>query len=303
MWQGRLNMTQVHKIFAKLCEAYVTEVSSALDLVRGQPGGAEVIQKLHTSQQLAHDLVYKPVDKISWSSLKDAYRGAWVVITGNKGVAAIKASGGNTGTYTALAYNPVTKQVEQFSDGRGGNVIAFIKDHIGSLSKYYVASNTTSVRDKQRDRSARKEVPGGIGQPMSQDTLIKKFKPLWVKAMTAAIADIKGMASTMIKNDAFDKAAKKIALLKSIEDGIDMVQAGNEEVPSSVKRAVQVGILMAAAHHYPDQTGEITSSRYGGGYSSERPEGVQQLLTDIGKGDTAKLGTILSFFKRSLISG
>jgi hypothetical protein len=73
-------------------------------------------------------------------------------------------------------------------------------------------------------------------------------------------------------------------------------------VPGFIETAVGTAILMAAAHHYPEQTGEITKS-YSRSYSSQHQEGPDQLLKDIAAGDTAKLGTILSFFKRTLISG
>lgn len=294
-------MKEALKLFAKLSESYLNEVSSSLNLVKSEPGGAQVIQQLHKSMQLGHDINYVPVDKISWSDLKGSYKGAWVVISGAKGVAAIKASGGNTGDYQALAYNPTTGGVEQISDGRGGNVIDFIKSHVGALKKYYVGKNTGAVRDKQRTRADNKAVAGP--QTMNRDTLVKKFKPLWVKAMNSAIADIKGMAQTMIKNDAFEKASKKIERLKNLEQAVDAVDRGDGDIPSTINASVQIAILMAAAHHYPEQTGEITRSRYGGGYDTTNQEGPRQLLADIGNGDTAKLGTILGFFKRSLISG
>ena len=60
---------------------------------------------------------------------------------------------------------------------------------------------------------------------------------------------------------------------------------------------------MAASNYYPETTGNIERSRYGGGLSAQFPEGPKQLLQDIANGDTAKLGTVLGFFKRSLISG
>jgi hypothetical protein len=61
---------------------------------------------------------------------------------------------------------------------------------------------------------------------------------------------------------------------------------------------------MAASHHYPEQTGAISRSGYGGGaYNAERSEGGSQLMKDIAGGDQKKLGTVLTFFKRSLITG
>jgi hypothetical protein len=60
---------------------------------------------------------------------------------------------------------------------------------------------------------------------------------------------------------------------------------------------------MAASHHYPDETGEITKGYSRGNYSSQNSEGPTRILQDIAKGDNSKLGTVLAFFKRALISG
>ena len=292
--------TTVHQHFANLADQFLAEVSTSLDIVGKQPGGAEVIKNLHQSAGLAHDINYAPVPKIAWSELKSSYNGAWVIIQGDKGTGAIRASGGTTGTYEALASSG--GEVFKLRDGRGGNILDFLKGHIGNLQKFYVGKNTGSVQTKQRNRQELNQQPAAGA--INQDTLIIKFKPLWVKAMDLALGDVKGMAQTMLKNDAFDKANRKIEQARNLVKGIEAVQNGESDIPSAVKAAVQSGILMAAAHYYPEETGEITRSRYGGGgLSVERDEGKQKLLADIAAGDTSKLGTILAFFKRSLISG
>ena len=288
---------KTHKLFVELCETFLPEASTSLDLVRAQPGGQAVIQQLHKASGLSHDQSYGPVPKISWSDLKDSYKGAWVIIQGAGGVGAIRAK---NGTYDAFA--STGDQVKEFSDSRGGNVLNFLKTEIGNLQKFYVGKNTSAVQDKRSNRKERNAVPNS--QQVNQSSLVKKFRPLWSKAMTSAIADIKGMVSTMIKNDAFEKAEKKIALLKSLEKGVEQVESGSDDVPEFVTRSVGSAIMMTAAHYYPEDTGEIQRPRYGSGsYTSERPEGPQKLLSDISNGDTKKLGTILAFFKRSLISG
>ena len=58
---------------------------------------------------------------------------------------------------------------------------------------------------------------------------------------------------------------------------------------------------MAASHYYPDQTGEI--SRAYNGYTVDNRKGTTLILADISNGDQKKLGTVLAFFKRNLISG
>lgn len=290
---------ETFKIFAQLCESFLPEASSSMALIQGHPGGKEVIQKLHKDLRLAHDQNYRPVDKIQWSDLKGSWRGSWVIIQGAKGTGAIKSSGGTTGSYEAVASSG--GEVRVVNDSRGGNILDFLKGEIGKLQKFYVGANTTAVADKQKKRADSQA--GADSQKVTQETLMKKFKPLWVKAITAAIADIKGHVANQIKNDAFEKAKKKLNHIENLQSGIESLEAGSADTPDFINRAVNSAVLMAASYHYPEQTGNIERNRYGSSSSSQFSEGPAQLLKDISEGDTAKLGTVLSFFKRSLISG
>ena len=283
------------KTFAELCEGFVNEASTAMNLIANTPGGKEVVQKLHKDMQLAHDLGYRQIDKISWSELKGNYRGAWVIIQGANGTGAIKSKGD---TYEAVASSG--GETRSMSDSRGGNVIDFLKGEIGKLQKFFVASNTDKVRTKQKERVGAKK---GLDTEVTQETLMKKFKPLWVKAINAAIADVKGHVANQIKNDAFEKARHKLDYIQTLQNAIDTLEAGSSETPGSIQKSINSAVLMAAAYHYPETTGNIERSRYGGGLAAQFSEGPAQLLKDISQGDTKKLGTILTFFKRSLISG
>ena len=288
--------TESYQIFAQLLEGYVNEASTSMSLITGQPGGKEVIQKLHKDMQLAHDIGYKPVDKISWSDLKDSYRGAWVVIQGAKGTGAIRA---RNGSYEAVA--STGGEIRQVNDSRGGNILVFLKGEIGKLSKFYVGKNTTAVPDKLKKRADAKK---GTSNEVTQATLVKKFKPLWTRAITAAIADVKGHVSNMIKNDAFEKAKKKLNHIETLQQGLEQLESGNADTPGFVSSAINSAVLMTASHYYPETTGNLERSRYGSiGLNSQFSEGPAQLLKDIAGGDQKKLGTVLSFFKRSLISG
>lgn len=298
---NNLGVTKMHiescKLFAQLCEGHLNEASTAMSIIANTPGGKEVVQKLHKEMQLAHDLGYKQIDKIAWSDLKGSYKGAWVIIQGANGTGAIKAINDR---YEAVASSG--GETRSIKDGRGGNIVDFLKGEIGKLQKFYVATNTAAVKDKQNKRVDSKK---GASTEVTQDTLIKKFKPLWTRAITAAIADIKGHIANQIKNDAFEKAKKKLQYVEQLQNGLESLESGNtsSETPSFISTAINSAVLMAAGHHYPETTGNIERSRYGGGSNSQFPEGPKQLLADITNGDTAKLGTILAFFKRSLISG
>jgi hypothetical protein len=104
----------------------------------------------------------------------------------------------------------------------------------------------------------------------------------------------------MIKNDSFDKASHKLNLLQHLTKALDDLETGETKTPDAFREAVNQAILLAASHYYPEQTGNITKSYRG--FSAERSEGQYLLLKDIASGDTSKIGTILAFFKRSLIS-
>ena len=281
-----------YQLFAQLCEGLITEDSSSLALIKQQPGGTEVIKQLHKTRGLAHNQEYRPIAKIAWSELKDNWGGAWVLIKGDKGTGAIRAE---RGSYAAYASNG--GEVQSFRNDRGGNIIDFLKGIIGPLRMFYVGKDTGQVSQVKSKRQELAKVPSA--NEVSIDTLIHKFKPLWVKAMTAAQADIKGMAASMIKNDAFEKARRKLDLLDKIEQGFEHIESGS--TPEFVGSSVKIAVYMAASHFYPQQTGNITRGYRG--YSVDSNEGPRLLLRDIGAGDQKKLSAVLSFFKRNLISG
>jgi hypothetical protein len=283
------------KLFAQLLETYLPEDSSASGVIGSMTGGLEVVRKLHKEMGLAHDQQYQEIEKISWSVLKDSRNGAWVLIKGDKAAGAIKAVGGG---YQSVAFDPVSGAVETYSNDRGGNNIDFLKSKIGRLRAFFVGSDTGERARKQRQRKQAQPTATSV----TKDTLVKKFKPLWLRAMTAAEADIKGMIATMIKNSAYEKARRKMQQAEQLMSAIEKLETGSlEDTPNFVKEAVSIAIMMAASHYYPEKTGEIR--KHYNSYSSQFVGGPEQLLKDISQGDTAKLGTILTFFKRSLVSG
>lgn len=291
---GAIKMKLEHcKIFARLCED-ITEASTAMNIIAGSPGGQQVVQTLHRDLGLAHNIEYQPVDKLSWKDLKDTYRGAWVIIIGTQGTAAIRA---RADSYETMASDG--SDVDHNASSRSDATMNFIKSKVGKIRNYYVGKNTTYVKDKQ---SARADTKADGKSSTTQSTIVNKFRPLWSRAITAAIADVKGHVANMIKNDAFEKARAKLTHIETLQNGLDAMESGNKEVPSFVSSAVNTAVLMTASHYYPDETGDITRG-YNRGYTSASPTGPSKILNDIAKGDTAKLGTVLAFFKRALISG
>jgi hypothetical protein len=284
---------QTHQLFAQLCESIVFEDSTTMDLIKGLPGGQQVVKFLHQAKSLSHDQAYKQVEKISWNDLKDAYKGSWVIMKYPRGVGAIQQRGGS---YEAVA--STGGEVEEFSDSRGGNIMDFLKEKLGGKpSVFYVGNDKGTVKDIKSKRAGQnKNSAGG----MTEEKLLQKFRPLWVRAATAAIADMKGMVGIMLKNDSFEKASNKLSQIKDLSNALSALESDSESTPSAFKTAVNAAVVLSASHYYPDETGAINNTYRG--MVPDNQTGIQHLLRDISEGDTSKLGTILSFFKRSLMT-
>jgi hypothetical protein len=288
---------QSYQLFSQLCESIVFEASTTGAIINNLPGGPQILKQLHSEADLGHAQEYKPIPKIAWSDLKNAYRGAWVIMQYKNGTGAIKSS---SSSYVAAA--STGGPVENFSDSRGGNVLDFLKSKLGgNPTKMWVGIDTGKTKELKKSRFQNKQSLEKA-TIMNQDSLVQKFKPLWVTAMNTAIADIKGMVATQIKNDAFEKAERKISQLRRLDLGVMNLDAGESARPDFLNSAISQAVHLAAHHYYPEETGEIRRG-YSGTYDADRSEGIQHLFKDISAGDQKKLGAVLSFFKRALITG
>ena len=292
--------------FSQLCEGIVTEASTAMAEFSG-PGAQEILKYLHTDQALGHDVNIKPVVRPKWADLGNN-KGSWFLISGNKGFAAAKYDAGsyrNSGTYQLFASTGVP-------DPEEGNMIysnhaynatdanKFVKDHVGDTKKFYIVGSLYS--SELRSKRASNQPNDAKQRLIDKEILIKRFKPLFKKILIAARADVSGVVNSMIKNDAYDRAEKKIEHLKLLDRTLQNLE-NEEDIPELLRDAVGNSLIMTARYYYPKQTGKI-STVYGyrsNALAPESSDGVKQVLIDIQSGDRQKLSAVLAYLKRSLI--
>ena len=306
--------SQHYQRFAQLCEGILQEATTLSTILPNNPAANKLIANLHRGRQLPHDQQYQPTDNISWSAINDTSWGAWVIIQFANGVGAIKALTNKNG-YEAVAVPSESLEVAAAEFTKGGDVINFFKQHgLGKIQQLFVGADTGSRADKA-ERRLRNKLSREKATTTDSDRLLMKFRPLWVKAITAAMADIKGMAVTMIQNDAIRKAETKLNRLSELQSILDAIESGemadgNDSASSRyhrntkleyLKKLVNNSIILTAAHYYPEETGDVTRSY--GGLGTSRYGGNSQVLKDIAAGDQKKLSAVLAFFKRQLISG
>lgn len=303
--------SQHYQRFSQLCEGILQEATTLSTILPNNPAANKLIANLHRGRELPHDQQYQPTDTISWSAINDTRRGAWVIIQFASGVGAIRAFANKNG-YEAVAVPSESLEVAADEFTKGGDVINFFKQQgLGKIQQLFVGQDTGARAEKAGKRMSQKRSQEKATTTDS-DRLVMKFRPLWVKAITAAMADVKGMAVTMIQNDAIHKAETKLNRLSELQSILDAIESGEMAVEliggrarntksEYLKKLVNNSIILTAAHYYPEETGDIT--RNYGGLGTSRYGGSSQVLRDIAAGDQKKLSAVLAFFKRQLISG
>ena len=300
---------QHYRLFSQLCEGLIREASTVANLLPGDKAANRLIQVLHRNYGLPHDQQYAPQQNISWSYINDTRHGAWVIIKFANGAGAIKAQNNKNG-YNAIAVPDDSDSVSSGEFTRGGDVINFFKEQgLGRIQQLYMGTQSGELGSKQSQRAAQRARSAAHSR-MDADQLMMKFRPLWARAIQAAAADIKGMAVTMVQNDSFNKARAKLERVSELNSLLDIIESGDFDQLDNytrknkldyLKKLVHGAMTLAAAHFYPEETGQVARSY--SGYSAEKWQGLHQLQNDLAKGDQKKLGTVLAFFKRMLISG
>ena len=306
----------LYEAMSEMFRDLLDEDSTAMDAMRGSPYADQLVKAMHKGMAIPHDVHWIATDKVSWNDIKERSPN-YVLVTGKEGTAAIRYIGGG---YEALvSYN---EGITQHSNNSSTGIMSYVKAGIGKITGYFEAwgqgkKNTwgrratggrSEVDDLRKERaSARKITKSNIFDPSADhnqnfSTLMNKLKPIYVKALDAAIADLKGAAAIALKNDAYDKAIGKINHINSLDSHRESLLVDpTAKVPDYITTAMRHAIFMASAYYYPEETGELTR---GGTYMQPRSEnkvGPTRVINDISKGDQEKLSTIMAFFKQDLL--
>jgi hypothetical protein len=304
-------MTTNYQLFSQLCEGFVTEASTAMQQFN-TPAAQAVLKHLHRNHALGHDIQTELKGrKPTWTDLKNL-KGSWLLINGSNGFAGatfISPDYGRPGgkfrliTGTNGQYETDTPDIQTDDFTAVAAATNHLKNKIGNVEAYYFVNSQYS-RNLSRNRgyTAIKNAQAGSPVVVTTPYIIKRFTPLFNKLLTASKADVKGVISTLVKHDAYEKVQSKTRLLQAIEESIMALEAGT--VTDFLKYAVNNAILMSAKYHYPNEVGPITyrQSHYQMPvYTTGTSEGQDKLLAAIGAGEKEKLGTVLAFLKRGLV--
>jgi hypothetical protein len=292
------------RLFVSLLEHIIAEDSTSINQLQGVPGAVPLLKKLHQQHLIPHDQSYEPIKKVPWSDLKD--NKYTLLLAGPQGAGVLQSQAGN---YNIYAWNTDSDSLDGTTESSGGRSIDWFQKRIGKINRLWLGRNLGTVATKRKERFELKPPGPGkyLGHGEFSRQMLKRFKPLWLRSLVVAQNDVKGWVNTQIKNHAFDKAKTKIDHLKNLENAVDAVESGADLGDiSMVAQAIMHAVNQTTHMYYPEETGGFEISRYGS--RGEKPalanrEVVSKLFDDINNGDTQKLGTLLSFFRKNLVTG
>jgi hypothetical protein len=199
-----------------------------------------------------------------------------------------------SGNWKAYAKSNDGDQVNHKVTHKISDALSLIRDSAGTLKEFYQTVGT-AVPEKPKYVAPE-------DTPVSVEALMKKFSPVIGRSTQKAIADLRGMVITQIKNDAYDKVEKRIKKLNMLTNMYDKIQGGDKLDSSTneyLKTMLVYAIQTTAEHFYPsgEDLGGHNLSRMG----LNRGNALQVTL-DIARGDNSKLSMVLYYFRRELVA-
>jgi len=301
--------------FAEFCEHILLEASTTFDILKDpagewHPGADMIMDHLMRQKTIKHDVQWTSISPTQVSNQAKTLKtkGA-IVLLGERGTAWLTVYSIEYETFQA--YVGTADEMRKLSEFNQyvtmfelSKIIKLIKENVGAIQKAFVTQDTgqgaVSGLRKKRAKASPKEY-------RYEDVLLR-FKPLWTRVITQAMADAKGFYVQLIKHDLYSKAEKKMKLVKQLRLIMDQLEEGDEKaLQKSLMPLLVSAVHMAGAHHYPQLAGswERVWHETAEGYVNRMKPATAatQMLQDLSQGNTAKLGTVLGYLKQELLKG
>lgn len=308
----------LHYTMTHLLREILDEDSTIPDLsgIRRGPYADALVQKVHSTFAMPHDIRWGRQDKVTWADVKSRSPN-YVIIQGQDGMGAIKWTG-ETWSVMLSSKDGITTD----RDDSINSLFKEIKNTIGKITAFWVAegqgkgsyrgastNKTGEVERKRQNRTVSRQtvvnpttLDPSAGTAHNTQVILRKLRPVYMRYLDQAIADVKGVVGMALKNDAYSKVNQKVAILTNLQNVRQELIDNPDTVPEKIKERLRPALYLTASHYYPDQTGNFALGvdRYGRGQPSSQ-SGPQQVIADIANGDQKKLITLMNYLKQSLL--
>ena len=305
----------LHTTMTSLLEDILDEDSTITSAVRSSPYADALVKEVHKELAIPHNIRWQEEQKITWADIKSRSPN-YVLIQGQDGTGAIKWNGSQW-----VVVLSSKEGITRFSDGSINILFKEIKERIGKIRGYWSATNTgaksytTSVSTnkageveklrKERASARKIELPNTLDpnalMPHNFNAVLVKLRPLYIKYLEQAIADVKGVIGIALKNDAYGRVIQKIEMLEKLTAAREDLINNPKIIPERIKDKLRPALYLTASHYYPEDTGDFNLGSGYRGRTPTRPDGQRKVIADIANGDNKKLITLMNYLKQSLL--
>lgn len=271
----------------------ITEAHNIGKVLQGQPDRDVMIKML--AKKIRADAEFTPIQKISWSELKNR-KNQVVVVKGDQGSSVIYWDGSNY-----VVYNGSEGETENLDNGT--DVLNLVKPAVGKIRALWMAQEVSpaGIRDVRSRRQ------GGGDIQMTRNRLVETLLNYAPRYLQAAIANLGGMAQQMIKAGNYTGAQQKLSRMASLKDlMIKLDRPQGAAMPTEMKNFMQTALDSAIMHTYayahPDQ---VQLRR---GYQGTQLAAVDDrqfydwMIQTLQRRDQT-FATILNFLKQEFLTG
>jgi hypothetical protein len=290
-----------------LLESLLTEDSTGIEIFRKYPDGPKLIKAVqtHPKFKLPHDSSWTKLrpSEVTKASVEGRLGDRILVAVTDNGLAAVKADEtSHVPEFTVILSPEMTvHKVHTVTDMR-----KLLNNFLGKVSEWWISNTSTNMSTKLNQRKNYKSQSTSGDVVIDDNYLFNRFRPLFLKIMTQAQNDLQGFIITLLKNGAYKRAISKTQQLELLTNWKTASEVEKDQgrtanispYDNKMRDAIVMGLALAAAHYYPDETGDLIHGVIG----PHNRKGMNLILQDISRGDTRKLSTVLAFFKQSMIS-
>lgn len=272
----------------------LTEASTAALQLQGFPRAAQLVRLLHKGYNMPDNMDWRPssLDKRDIYPAGD-YR-KYTLIGGSSGVAAVQKlppiqAGSGLNLIWMTEDGQTFQETIRWEDWIGS--IQTVQNDIGEFRKIVAAEMSIDQARKRIARSSRREDDKELDMEDMLHYLFMRAKPFWLRMMTAAYEDVKGVTATLIKHDALDRASSKLEQLHKMHDLIllilDLQHPEMAFVPGTLESILRRSCFLTAQHIWPEPY---------------RRNNVAIIYKAVKSGRMDVLSTLINYTKREMLS-
>lgn len=271
----------------------ITEAHNIGKVLQGQPDRDVMIKML--AKKIRADTEFTPIQKISWSELKNR-RDQVVVVKGDQGSSVIYWDGSNY-----VVYNGSEGETKNLDNGT--DVLNLVKPAVGKIRALWMAQEVSPAEI----RAVRSRRQGGGNIQMTRNRLVETLLNYAPRYLQAAIANLSGMAQQMIKTENYTGAQQKLSRMASLKDlMIKLDRPQGAAMPTEMKNFMQTALDSAIMHTYayehPDQV-QLRRSYQGTQLAAVDDRQFYDWMIQTLQRRDQTFATILSFLKQEFLTG